>query len=528
MSLSLVLRSPRKAPVEDDIRPTLSDLVRQVNGDWQSATASAGSSWGEARREQAARLSAEAEWRAAIATLTETLAAHPRWTGQAAGASAREGIVIAGPLPILTDPELTQRFETWVVTPQALADALNGQQRLLPSSEPARSRSLVPIQALPLVAGDPLLEERFCLVLTPTMSLVLVLGRPTGEDVQFQYSFDSQAFHHLWARVRSRIQPTGKDKLTALEQSLNQWCPPLPDFRLITYFSQRLLAHLPHRVSAEALTAEDRNGVQFAQWATVPTPQVQAAAAGSPAEVDSSSPCHDAELLQAMTHEIRTPLTTIRTLTRSLMRRKDISKEVLKRLQRIDQECTQQIDRFNLIFRAVELETTHRDRPTSPLAPIALAHIFQDAIPRWQQQASRRNLSLDVTLPPDLPTVSSDPTLLNQVLMGVVEWFTQCLPAQSHIQMRVMLAGSQLKLQFEAQPNESAACPWSETSQAERPPLRSLGQLLMFAPETGGVSLNLNVTKNLFQSLGGKLTLKQRPQQGDVLTVFLPLETREI
>jgi len=31
------------------------------------------------------------------------------------------------------------------------------------------------------------------------------------------------------------------------------------------------------------------------------------------------------------------------------------------------------------------------------------------------------------------------------------------------------------------------------------------------------------VTKNLFNALGGKLIVRQRPQQGEVLTIFLPL-----
>jgi signal transduction histidine kinase len=47
--------------------------------------------------------------------------------------------------------------------------------------------------------------------------------------------------------------------------------------------------------------------------------------------------------------------------------------------------------------------------------------------------------------------------------------------------------------------------------------------LLTFQPETGNLSLNLNVTKNLFQLLGGKLVVRQSPQQGEVLTIFLPL-----
>jgi len=32
------------------------------------------------------------------------------------------------------------------------------------------------------------------------------------------------------------------------------------------------------------------------------------------------------------------------------------------------------------------------------------------------------------------------------------------------------------------------------------------------------------VTKNLFRAAGGKLVIRQRPQKGEVMTVFLPLQ----
>jgi len=47
----------------------------------------------------------------------------------------------------------------------------------------------------------------------------------------------------------------------------------------------------------------------------------------------------------------------------------------------------------------------------------------------------------------------------------------------------------------------------------------------MFQPETGGLSLNLQATKNLFEALGAKLTVRERSNQGTTWTVFLPLET---
>jgi hypothetical protein len=119
--------------------------------------------------------------------------------------------------------------------------------------------------------------------------------------------------------------------------------------------------------------------------------------------------------------------------------------------------------------------------------------------------------------------------MLHQVLTGLIDRFTHSLPPYSHIELAVTLAGHQLKLQFQSQP--PAANPNDEGPDADTllsSPFKALGQLLIFQPETGGLSLNLHATKNLFQSLGGKLIVRQRPQAGEVLTVFLPLETRTL
>jgi signal transduction histidine kinase len=107
--------------------------------------------------------------------------------------------------------------------------------------------------------------------------------------------------------------------------------------------------------------------------------------------------------------------------------------------------------------------------------------------------------------------------MLDQVLTGLMESFTRSLPTGGHIQLQVTPAGDQLKLQFQSQSD-------TEKTDSTCTTLKSVGQLLIFQPETGSLSLNLNVTKHLFQSLGGKLIVRQRPQEGEVMTIFLPLE----
>jgi nitrogen-specific signal transduction histidine kinase len=482
-----------------------------------------------------ALLVAEAEWRAAISALAQLMNALPRPTTTEEAHPEPDGLALSGPLPVLNQADFGHRLATWVITPQPLADALNGQHALMPAANSVPiTTTAKEFQVLPARIDSTLMTERFCLVAHPTFSVGLVLGQPVGDLPCLQYSFDPQVLLAMWQHIQTQLTPTLHETVQRIDQKVSQ-AILTPDYRLITQFSQRLLAHLPHRASDSPLSLEERGNVRLTHWVTTSpesrfTPEVLNLTEAPPEQSVASNFATsgaDTELLQAMAHEIRTPLTTIRTLTRSLLRREDVSPAVKKRLSQIDQECTQQIDRFNLIFRAVELETMRSDRPRSAFAPIALTQIFQEAIPRWQQQAQRRNLNLRVTLPPHLPRVNSDPTLIHEVLTGVVEWYTQCLPPQSDVHMRVMLAGHQLKLQFEAEPHETDPAyqhPFTE----QRAALKSVGQLLMIAPETGGLSLNLNATKSLFEFLGGKLILRQRPKQGEVLTAFLPLDTREV
>jgi hypothetical protein len=90
--------------------------------------------------------------------------------------------------------------------------------------------------------------------------------------------------------------------------------------------------------------------------------------------------------------------------------------------------------------------------------------------------------------------------------------------------VQVTPAGDQLKLQFQSHSNPEKNGNSNNLANDTCSTLKSIGQLLMFQPETGSLSLNLSVTKHLFQALGGKLIVRQRPQEGEVMTVFLPLE----
>ncbi|WP_109006866.1 sensor histidine kinase [Nostoc commune] len=448
---------------------------------------------------------AERQWRVSLAA-TEHLLLN---TLASAWVDTSQGLVLAAPAPLFSQPKLTQRLQTVTFTAKPF-NPLALMPFQMPDAIASVNEEIAPHESvLSLLPADPLGAEQFCLVFTDKFSLVLVLATHKNGKKTFSFSFEPEVVQQAWRSLGARVMLANPDFFARLDTLVQKYSMVAPDCGIMIQFSQLLLQELTEaEETKESLVGtgdkEDKENNPC------PMPNAQC-------------PNPDVELLQAFAHEVRTPLTTIRTMTRLLLKRRDLDASVINRLKIIDHECTEQIDRMELLFKAAELETTTSAKsPKTQLTPMSLDQVLQQSIPRWEQAAHRRSLTLNVVLPQQLPTVVSNPMILDQVLTGLIENFTRSLPAGSHIQVQVIPAGDQLKLQlspqFGCKDSSKAAIPAT-------PPIRkALGQLLMFQPETGTISLNIAATKHLFQAIGGKLIVRQRPHYGEVLTIFLPLE----
>lgn len=482
------------------------------------------------------RVQAEREWSGAVAALNVLL--HRTEPTQPAGSCTQpRGLILSGPAPILDQAGLVSKFSTWTLTASPLQATTWIPARLLPATEATMSLVGMTTSTLSLLPDDPLAAEQFCLVLTPELSLVVALGdHPDGHPACL-FSFTPDIVWQCWRSLRSRLLLTSPQVVSKLDGLAKQFTPAPPDHRMITQFSRLLMNHLSEATELvdgrstrikPTLQKPKLTSEPITAWASVELdPMVeQAQHSSTDASLESlPQPQADVELLQAIAHEVRTPLTTIRTLTRLLLKRKDLSPDVTKRLAVIDQECTEQIDRFGLIFRAVELHSTNGNASLTPPSAISLTQVFQQNLPRWQQQVSQRDLTLEVILPPTLPLVLADSAMLEQMLTGLIDRISHSLLPGSHIQVQVTLAGHQLKLQFQSHSRATEATAGA-SKRPSTPVLKSIGDMLTFRPETGSLSLNLAMTKNLFQALGGKLIVRQRPKHSEELTIFLPLAAR--
>ncbi|MGY6528918.1 MAG: sensor histidine kinase [Cyanobacterium sp.] len=466
--------------VSDPLSLKLIDLFPS-NGSFNSQFVGVASEKSEVKAQQ--------EWYSAIASIEQllhlTIPAHSPKTVQ--------GVVISSPSPAITHTELLQNLEV------AVFSSSLERQMVLPVCEKntvVTEKIFSPIN-IPLQDQDSFNNEDFCLVLTNEFSCLLVKGINSQKQAIFNFSFDPDLINQAWALLRKKIVLNYQYQENYLQELITTFSPRTPHYKIVSHFSQFLLENLrliALKPSEEIISKPSEKRHQSISLKKTPLP-----------------PYPEIELLQALTHEIRTPLTSIKTLTKLLQKKAKAFPELTKYLEMIEQECSEQINRMDLIFRVAELEATPHKHKELNLVPVCLEQILNQTIPIWKRQAQRRNIVLDFIVPKKLPQVVSDPVILTQMLGGLMEKFTRNIPSGGHFQVLVLPSGDQLKLQFLSESNLNSN------------QVKCLGKLLLFQPDTGSLSLNPDVTKHIFNVLGGKLIIKQNQNKGEILTIFLPL-----
>ena len=403
-----------------------------------------------------------------------------------------QGIWLAAPLPALHEPELLQHLRGWVWAPEHLDQLRRGVAALPPrlglpikGSMDAKSEGLFNYQRLALRHDDG--QDPVLLVITPSLQVALALhGEP--QQRQLLMRCDPTSLGDVLSLLGSRLKDQSPNDAEQLHAALEALGPLHSDEQ----FKERFWPGLAERltVSAPALMLQ---------------PVVSA-------ETKPENASDDLNLLEALTHEVRTPLATIRTLVRSLVRRKDLPDLVMKRLQQIDVECSEQIDRFGLIFHAAELQ---RQPTEANLARTDLESILRSLAPGWSEQLKRRDIRLSLDLDRGLPTVMSDSHRLEAMLGGLIDRSSRGLPGGSELHLGLQAAGARVKLQLHV------VLPGSATGPANASPAREeLGTVLSWDPTTGSLQLSQDATRQMMASLGGRY----QPRRDRDLTVFFPVQ----
>ena len=464
-------------------------LLQSIHQQMAQGVSSGGSDDSTARR----------MWWAALETLQETLLQNEK---------VPAGVWLAAPLPALYSPQLLKSLQGWVWAPQALGALTSPTTSLLPPDllragqshgEGTHSLHASTFRRLPLHEEDS--HDPLLVVITAKVQIALALHGGAGQR-QLLMRSEPETLGSVLGLIEQRLRLDAPDQALALHQALEALGPLESSSALGQTFWPSLAARLASMAPTVTLQASTSAPAQSHQ-------QPQTTSEQGPA---ANKADEELSLLEAIAHEVRTPLSTIRTLIRSLLRRNDLPETAIKRLQMIDTECSEQIDRFGLIFQAAELQR----QPESPsvLAQTDLGSMIGLLTPSWEQQLKRRGIELSLAIASNLPPVLSDPSRLEPMLGGLVDRCSRGLPSGSQLVLTLQPAGARLKLQLHGQ------SPAERGEVADSPePIAELGPVLSWNPDTGSLQLSQTATRRLLARLGGRLT--QRRDRG--LTVFFPL-----
>ena len=399
------------------------------------------------------------------------------------------GLWVAAPLPALNDKRYLKTFNGWLWAPEGFTYFKNEKSKCLPYNQSQISNERFEFynnyKILDLNREDGF--DPFLMIITPTFQCILAISGEKDKKSLIMRN-DENSLKKVIELIDLRLSQENPEESRSFQNKIGSFGEFTFNEEFSNYFWPSLsikLARLIPNITSQIAFEENSNK----------TLQIS-----------------EAKLLEAISHEVRTPLSTIRTLISSTLKKYKMDETIRSRLIEIDNECTEQIDRFGLIFNAAEL-VKNESSPSQQLTGIDLGEILMKLSPNWVNQLKRRGITLKIDIPDELPEVLSNSEKLELMLSGLIDKNTRGLKEGSKLILELRPAGQKLKLQLIVHSKEVNIKDDHQLNSSD------IGPVLNWNPQTGSLQLSQSATQKLLASLGGRLT--RRKDSG--LIVFFPI-----
>lgn len=220
------------------------------------------------------------------------------------------------------------------------------------------------------------------------------------------------------------------------------------------------------------------------------------------------------DLVATVSHELKTPLTSIRLLLDTLLEQDTLEpvrmREYLELMERESARLTHMIENF-LAFSRLE-----RNRYNFRFGQVRPAEIVERATEVFAERAAEPRVRLSVDVAPDLPSIHADPGALSTVLINLLDNAYKYTQEDKQIDLRAFESGG--KICFEVRDNGVGVAK-SETAKVFRDFYQVDSRL---ARTQGGCGLGLSIVKFIVEAHKGVVSLDSNPGRGSTFTVAVP------
>ena len=218
-----------------------------------------------------------------------------------------------------------------------------------------------------------------------------------------------------------------------------------------------------------------------------------------------------------VSHEFKTPLTAIQGFAETLLAGALDDPENNRRFLEIIRNHAIRLARLtNDLLKLARIEAGKMEVEFSS---VSLLELIEGCTETTLLKANRKEITLEITVPPQLPAVRGDVALLRDVLQNLLDNAIQYTPARGHISVSAT-AGPREAVVTVA--DTGIGIPLADS---ERIFERFYRVDAARSREAGGTGLGLSIAKHIVEAHGGKLWVESTVGQGSRFSFSLPLDS---
>jgi signal transduction histidine kinase len=219
-----------------------------------------------------------------------------------------------------------------------------------------------------------------------------------------------------------------------------------------------------------------------------------------------------AEFVSIATHELKTPLATIRAASETMVRGRlagDRLAEYARLLLQESKRLTRLVDNLLAYARVIDVRDLYQFEPLSP------AELIEDAVGNFERQLSEAHFDVSTDVPHDLPLVRGDRTTLRLALENLIDNAMRYSETTKSLRLTARHTGSWLTIEV------TDRGPGIAADDIQRVKARFVRGR---RSTTRGSGLGLAIVSRVVSDHGGRFDLQSTVGSGTTAIVTLPID----
>ncbi len=222
------------------------------------------------------------------------------------------------------------------------------------------------------------------------------------------------------------------------------------------------------------------------------------------------------DFISTITHEFRTPLTSIRAFSEILLADPEVDLAERTKFLGIITRETERLTR--LINQVLDLAKIESGRAEWQMSQVDLREVVADTVTGMSQMFKEKNVHMEVSLPERVSPVRADVDRLIQVLLNLLSNALKFSPEHSG-RVEVALTEENGKVRVSVRDNGPGVRPEDQSYIFDK--FRQVGDTLTGKPP--GTGLGLHISRQIIESFGGNLWVESRAGEGACFFFALPV-----